>query len=151
MASESSCVSSSYSCVRTATTLLHELLAELPERVHVLPDVVLGVLDRDRPLLLVAGRHEDAAVDHPRERGVEELRDRLQEVAVVGERLLAVRHASLGPQVDGVRRKVGLLDRAGAPLGEKRSELAELVVRVRRQDLGEGREPGGYRERIAVE
>src|SRR5438094_775895 len=45
-----------------------QLGAELAESVHVPADVVVRVLHADRPLLLVAGRHEDAAVHHPRER-----------------------------------------------------------------------------------
>src|SRR5438094_9130654 len=51
--------------VEAVHALGHEGLAELAEGVDVGPDVFLGVLHRDRPLLLVTGGHEDAAVDHP--------------------------------------------------------------------------------------
>ncbi len=128
-----------------------ELAAELGEAVDVPLDVVLVVLHRDRPLFLVAGGHEDAAVDHPGERCVEELRDRLQEVPVVFERLLAVGHAALGPQVDRVGRNAGVVDGALASLRQHGPQLAEVVVGVLRQDLREGGESGGHRQGVAVE
>ena len=72
---------------------------------------------------------------------MEELGDRLEEVPVGGERLLAVGDTPLGPEVDRVRGDPAVLDRPLASLGEHRSELAELVVGVFREDLGERREP----------
>ena len=128
-----------------------ELGAELAEGVDVALDVVLGVLHRDRPLLLVAWRHEDASIHHIGIRRVVEVRIRLEEVAVVRERLLAVGHAPLRAQIDGVRGHARILDRSVAALGQHRAELAELVVGVLRQHLGQGREPRGSRQRVAVE
>src|SRR5262249_52048185 len=77
IARASSSVSSVYSCTRLRSG--HERLAELAERLDVRVDVVIGVLHGDRPLLLVAGRHEDAAVDHPRVRGPVQVGHRLEE------------------------------------------------------------------------
>src|SRR6476620_7003068 len=62
-----------------------ELLAVRAERVDVGLDVALGVLHRDRPLLLIAGGHEDAPIDHPWVRGPVEVGHGLQEVPVVGQ------------------------------------------------------------------
>ncbi len=61
--------------------------AELAEDLDVAVDVGVLVLDRQRPLLLVARRHEDAPVDEPRPRGVEEVGVGLEEAAVVDEGL----------------------------------------------------------------
>src|SRR5947207_157621 len=66
-----SSVSSLNSCISCIAmrqaSLLHELLAELAERVDVLLDVFLRVLHRDRPLLLVARGHEDRSEEHTSE------------------------------------------------------------------------------------
>src|SRR5947208_275302 len=69
------------------TTLFRSQLAE---RVDVDPDVLFRVLDADRPLLLVARRHEDASVDQPCPRRGEQVGVALQIVAVVPKRLGAI-------------------------------------------------------------
>src|SRR4029079_14582791 len=69
--------------------------AEVGELVDVAVDVGLRVLHRQGPLLLVAGRHEDAAVHRPRVGRQVQLRVGVEEVAIVPQRLERVRPAAL--------------------------------------------------------
>ena len=105
--------------------------AEVGERVDVAVDVGFGVLHRERPLLLVAGRHEQAAVDHPRVRRRVEVGVRLEEVAVVAERLGPVRHAALGAEIHRVRGDVVGVERGRAALARAGSR-ARRGARTRR-------------------
>src|SRR5207245_2839175 len=69
---------------------------ELRERLDVALDVVVFVLDADRPLLLIARSHEDPPIHHPRPRGGKEIAVALEEVPVVAQRLPSIGHATLG-------------------------------------------------------
>ena len=98
--------------------------AELREHLDVAVDVRLGVLHRQRPLLLVARGHEDPAVEQPRERRGEQLGPGVEEVAVVLHRRRAGRRRSpwrrgrrCGPGGRGGRSRPGSPGPAGSRCG----------------------------------
>src|ERR1700722_12111214 len=72
--------------------------AELAEDLDEAVDVAVVVLDRQGPLLLVARRQEDAAVDHPGPGGVEQIGVGLEEAPVVDQGLGSVGDAALATQ-----------------------------------------------------
>ncbi len=112
--------------------------------------VLVGVHDRDQPLLVEAGRQQHPTVD-----AVDPLREREVEVgrlvvAVVPDRAVEPRDAALRPEPDGVRRNAGVVDDRLAGVDET------VVASDRRLDdrtgarLCQRRLDGGHHERVAV-
>ena len=99
------------------------------ERLEVAREVLVGVGDRQRPLLVLARRHEDAVVHVVEPRQVGQLVVDLRAVvAVLADRLGGEDHAALGAHADRVGGQAVLAD---DPLAALHQALVEPVqVRV---------------------
>ena len=107
--------------------------------------------DGERPLLLAARGHEDAAVHVVEPREVAELAVLLGlEGLVVDDRGLRERHAALRADADRVARQVVLVQHRRAALEHEVVERVEVRVRLGRHHVEQIRARRGHAERIAV-
>ena len=126
--------------------------AEVGELLDVAVDVGLGVLHRERPLLLVAGRHEDARGSSPT--GTTRGRARGWCRGSRGSSAAARAGRTRSPSRRGRPRGPGCRARPSpsrSPSASRVPMRGEVLVRVGGEHLGQRREPGGGDERVAVE